>query len=167
MWQSAAMDLQYVYYAIAAVLVLIGLAGTILPALPGLPLVFAGMLLGAWAGGFEHIGIPVVVVLAVLTLFSLVVDFWATALGARRVGASRMAVAGAIIGTFVGIFIGFIGLFAGPFIGALAGELLHGRRIGRATRVGLGTWLGIVFGTALKLALAFTMIGLFVLAWIF
>lgn len=167
MWQSAAMDLQYVYYAIAAVLVLIGLAGTILPALPGLPLVFAGMLLGAWAGGFEHIGIPVVVVLAVLTLFSLVVDFWATALGARRVGASRMAVAGAIIGTFVGIFFGFIGLFAGPFIGALAGELLHGRRIGRATRVGLGTWLGIVFGTALKLALAFTMIGLFVLAWIF
>jgi len=161
------MDLQYVYYAIAAVLVLIGLAGTILPALPGLPLVFAGMLLGAWAGGFEHIGIPVVVVLAVLTLFSLVVDFWATALGARRVGASRMAVAGAIIGTFVGIFFGFIGLFAGPFIGALAGELLHGRRIGRATRVGLGTWLGIVFGTALKLALAFTMIGLFVLAWIF
>ena len=167
MWQSAAMDLQYVYYAIAAVLVLIGLAGTILPALPGLPLVLAGMLLGAWAGGFEHIGIPVVVVLAVLTLFSLVVDFWATALGARRVGASRMAVAGAIIGTFVGIFFGFIGLFAGPFIGALAGELLHGRRIGRATRVGLGTWLGIVFGTALKLALAFTMIGLFVLAWIF
>src|SRR5690554_3084358 len=127
MWQSAAMDLQYVYYAIAAVLVLIGLAGTILPALPGLPLVFAGMLLGAWAGGFEHIGIPVVVVLAVLTLFSLVVDLWATALGARRVGASRMAVAGAIIGTFVGIFFGFIGLFAGPFIGALAGELLHGR----------------------------------------
>src|SRR5690606_14512542 len=116
---------------------------------------------------FEHIGIPVVVVLAVLTLFSLVVDFWATALGARRVGASRMAVAGAIIGTFVGIFFGFIGLFAGPFIGALAGGLLHGRRIGRATRLGLGPCLGIVFGSALKLALASTMIGLFALAWIF
>lgn len=161
------MDLQYVYYAIALALVLIGLAGTILPALPGLPLVFAGMLLGAWAGGFEHVGIPVLVVLAVLTVFSLVVDFWATALGARRVGASRMAVAGAVIGTFVGIFFGFVGLFAGPFIGALAGELLHGRRVGPATRVGFGTWLGIIFGTVLKLALAFTMVGVFVLAWIF
>lgn len=161
------MELQIVFYAIAALLVLIGLAGTILPALPGLPLMFGGMLLGAWAGGFEHIGIPVIVALGVLTLFSLLVDFWATALGARRVGASGKAVAGAIIGTFVGIFFGFIGLFAGPFIGALAGELMHGRDVGQATRVGFGTWLGVVFGTVLKLALAFTMLGLFVLAWIF
>lgn len=161
------MDLQPLYYAIAAILVLIGIAGTILPALPGLPLVFAGMLLGAWAGGFEYVGIPVLVVLALLTLVSLLVDFWATALGARRVGASRPAAAGAVIGTFVGIFFGFIGLFAGPFIGALAGELLHSRKVGHATRVGLGTWLGIVFGTVLKLALAFTMVGLFLLAWIF
>ena len=161
------MDLQTLYYAIAAILVLIGIAGTILPALPGLPLVFAGMLLGAWAGGFEYIGIPVLVVLGILTLLSLAVDFWATALGAKRVGASGKAVAGAVIGTFVGIFFGPIGLFAGPFVGALAGELLHGRDVGQATRVGFGTWLGVVFGTVLKLALAFTMVGLFALAWIF
>ncbi|GGK08054.1 DUF456 domain-containing protein [Luteimonas terricola] len=161
------MELQLLYYVVAAVLVLIGIAGTILPALPGLPLVFAGMVLGAWAGDFEHIGIPVLVVLGLLTLLSLVVDFWATALGARRVGASGKAVAGAVIGTFVGIFFGPIGLFAGPFVGALAGELLHGRDVAKATRVGFGTWMGIVFGTVLKLGLAFTMIGLFVLAWIF
>ena len=161
------MDLQTLYYAIAAILVLIGIAGTILPALPGLPLVFAGMLLAAWAGGFEYIGIPVLVVLGILTLLSLAVDFWATALGAKRVGASGKAVAGAVIGTFVGIFFGPIGLFAGPFVGALAGELLHGRDVGQATRVGFGTWLGVVFGTVLKLALAFTMVGLFALAWIF
>lgn len=161
------MELEIILYAIAVLLVLVGLAGTILPALPGLPLVFAGMLLGAWAGDFEHIGVPVVLALAALTLFSLVVDFWATALGARRVGASTRAVAGAVVGTFAGLFFGPVGLFAGPFVGALAGELLHGRDVGQATRVGLGTWLGIVFGTVLKLALAFTMIGLFVLAWIF
>lgn len=161
------MELQPLLYVIAVALVLIGLAGTILPALPGLPLVFAGMLLGAWAGDFQHIGVPVVLVLGGLTLLSLVVDFWATALGARRVGASTRAVVGAVVGTFAGLFFGPVGLFAGPFIGALAGELLHGRDVGRATRVGLGTWLGIVFGTVLKLALAFTMIGLFVLAWIF
>lgn len=161
------MELHPVLYAVAVLLVLIGLAGTILPALPGLPLVFAGMLLGAWVGDFQHIGIPVIVVLGALTLFSLVVDFWATALGARRVGASGKAVAGAVIGTFAGLFFGPLGLFAGPFVGALAGELLHGRDVGQATRVGFGTWLGIVFGTVLKLALAFTMLGLFVLAWIF
>ncbi|MBD7988366.1 DUF456 domain-containing protein [Luteimonas sp. Sa2BVA3] len=161
------MDLQTLYYAIAVILVLVGIAGTILPALPGLPLVFAGMLLGAWAGDFAYIGVPTLVVLGVLTAFSLVVDFWATALGAKRVGASGKAVAGAVIGTFVGIFFGPIGLFAGPFIGALAGELLHGRDVGQATRVGFGTWLGVVFGTVLKLALAFTMVGLFVLAWVF
>ena len=161
------MDLQTLYYAIAVILVLVGIAGTILPALPGLPLVFAGMLLGAWAGDFAYIGVPTLVVLGVLTAFSLVVDFWATALGAKRVGASGKAVAGAVIGTFVGIFFGPIGLFAGPFIGALAGELLHGRDVGQAARVGFGTWLGVVFGTVLKLALAFTMVGLFVLAWVF
>ena len=161
------MELQFVYYIVAAVLVLIGVAGTILPALPGLPLVFAGMALGAWAGDFQHIGIPMLVVLGLLTLLSLVVDFGATALGARRVGASGKAVAGAVAGTFVGIFFGPIGLFAGPFVGALAGELAHGRDVAKATRVGVGTWLGIVFGTVLKLGLAFTMIGLFVLAWIF
>ena len=161
------MDLQTLYYAIAVILVLVGIAGTILPALPGLPLVFAGMLLGAWAGDFNHIGVPTLVVLGVLTALSLVVDFWATALGAKRVGASGKAVAGAVIGTFVGIFFGPIGLFAGPFIGALAGELLHGRDVGQAARVGFGTWLGVVFGTVLKLALAFTMVGLFVLAWMF
>ena len=160
------MDPQIPLYALAAVLVLVGIAGTILPALPGLPLVFAGMVLGAWAGGFEYIGIPVLVVLGLLTLFSLAVDFWATALGARRVGASGKAVAGAVIGTFAGLFFGIIGLFAGPFVGALAGEMLHGRDVGQATRVGFGTWLGIAFGTVLKLALAFTMVGLFVLAWI-
>lgn len=160
------------YYVIATVLVVAGLIGTVLPALPGLPLVFAGMLLAAWAGGFEQIGIATIVVLGVLTLLSLAVDLWATALGARRVGASRLAIIGAILGTFAGLFFGPIGLFAGPFAGALIGELLHGRslrlhRLGQATKVGLGTWLGIVFAVVLKLTLAFAMIGLFALAWFY
>src|SRR5690606_3062476 len=133
LWQTPGMDLQLLYYVVAAILVAIGIAGTILPALPGLPLVFGGMLLAAWAGGFELVGVPMLVLLGVLTLLSLVVDFWATALGAKRVGASGKAVAGAVIGTFVGIFFGPLGLLGGPFAGALAGELLHGRDVGQAT----------------------------------
>lgn len=160
------------YYLIAIVLVVVGLVGTVLPALPGLPLVFGGMLLAAWAGGFEQISVTTIVVLGLLTLLSLAVDFWATALGAKRVGASRLAIIGAVLGTLAGLFLGPVGLFAGPFAGALIGELLHGRKLdpqklGRATKVGLGTWLGIVFGIVLKLTLAFAMIGLFVLAWFF
>jgi uncharacterized protein YqgC (DUF456 family) len=165
------MDVQPIFYAIAVLMVLVGLAGTILPALPGLPLVFAGMLLAAWTNGYEQVPVWVVVLLGLLTALSLLVDLWATAIGARRVGASRGAVVGAVFGTIVGLFFGIIGLFAGPFAGAMAGELLAGRGKGRpdlrhATRVGFGTWLGIVFGTALKLMLAFAMIGIFISAWL-
>lgn len=159
------MDINALYYAVAVVLILIGLAGVVLPALPGLPLMFAGMLLAAWAGDFRQVGWIVLVVLGLLTVLSLVVDFLATVIGARRVGASGKALIGAALGTVVGLFFGIIGLFAGPFIGALAGELWHGRQLGRAAQVGLGTWLGIVVGTVLKLGLAFAMLGLFVLAW--
>jgi hypothetical protein len=170
--QGNPMDSQSLYYALAAVLVIIGLVGTVLPALPGLPLVFGGMLLAAWAGGFEQISVFTVVVLGILTALSLAIDFGATALGAKRVGASRMAVVGAVLGTFGGIFFGPLGLFVGPFMGALTGELLHGRKfnqhgLGQATRVGFGTWMGIVFGVVLKLTLAFAMIGLFALAWFY
>lgn len=159
------------YYILAAVLVLVGLAGVVLPALPGLPLVFAGMLLAAWAGDFQQVGAVTLVVLAVLTLLSLVVDFWATAVGAKRVGASRLAVVGAVAGTVAGLFFGLVGIFIAPFLGALAGELIHRRGLarddlGQAARVGLGTWLGIVFGVVLKLGLAFAMLGVFLLAWL-
>jgi uncharacterized protein YqgC (DUF456 family) len=153
---------------VAAVLVLVGLAGVLLPALPGLPLVFAGLLLAAWAGGFEQIHVATVVVLGLLTLLSFAVDFWATAHGARRVGASRKALVGAVLGTFAGLFV-FppFGLFAGPFVGALLGELLHGRELRQAAKVGFGTWLGIVLAVVLKLGLAFAMIGLFAFDWFF
>lgn len=159
------MELQTLYYVLAVILILVGIAGVILPALPGLPLVFAGMLLAAWAGDFQQIGWLPLVVLGVLTLVSVAVDFFATMVGAKRVGASRKALLGAVVGTFAGLFFGPIGLFAGPFVGALLGELWHGRELGKATKVGLGTWLGILLGTVLKLGLAFAMLGLFAFAW--
>jgi uncharacterized protein YqgC (DUF456 family) len=164
------MDLQTLYYVLAIVLMVVGIAGTVLPALPGLPLVFAGMLLAAWAGGFEEVGGWTMAVLALLTLLSLGIDFMATALGAKRVGASKPALVGAVLGTFAGLMFGFVGVFIGPFVGALLGELVWlrgvgGRKLGQATKVGLGTWLGVVGGTVLKLGVAFLMVGLFVFAW--
>lgn len=164
------MQTEPLFYALAILLVVVGLLGTVLPAIPGIPLIFAGMLLAAWADGFVHVGGLTLGLLALLTVLSLLVDFWATAMGARRVGASRKALAGAVIGTFVGIFFGIPGIFVGPFAGAMAGELWHRRRIGAtdlgaATRVGVGTWVGVVVAVALKLMLAFAMIGVFALSW--
>ena len=161
------METQTIYYAIALLLVLVGIAGTVLPAIPGLPLVFAGMLLAACAGDFQQIGWVTLVVLGLLTALSFAADIFSTAIGAQRVGASRKALWGTVIGTFAGLFFMPIGLLAGPFIGALAGELWHGRDVGQAAKVGLGTWLGIVLGVVLKLGLTFAMLGLFVFAWIF
>ena len=164
------MDTQSLYYALAVLLVLVGIAGTVLPAIPGLPLVFAGMLLAAWAGDFQQIGGWTLLVLAVLTMVSIGVDFLASAAGARRVGASRLAMIGALVGTVVGLLFGLVGVLAGPFLGAVAGELIDRRGIahrhlGHATRVGIGTWFGIFVGIVLKLTLAFAMVGVFALAW--
>ncbi|WP_045769961.1 DUF456 domain-containing protein [Xanthomonas albilineans] len=157
----------FIYYFCASLLVVIGLAGVVLPALPGTPLMFAGMLLAAWADDFEHVGWTTLTVLAVFTAASLLVDLLATALGARRVGASRKAMWGAILGSIAGLPYMPIGLFVGPFVGALAGEYWHSRQLRQAAKVGMGTWMGIVLGMAAKLALALSMIGLFAAAWLF
>ncbi|ATD67461.1 hypothetical protein CNR27_08435 [Luteimonas chenhongjianii] len=164
------MDLNALFYVLAALLAALGLAGVVLPALPGLPLLFAGMVLAAWADGFERVGMWSLITLGVLTAVSFIVDFWATAVGAKRVGASRLALLGTILGTFVGVFFGLPGLFAGPFVGAVIGELVSRRDLrpaglGRATQVGIGTWVGLALGVALKLALAVLMLGVFAFAW--
>ena len=150
-------------YVIAGVLILVGLAGTILPALPGVPLVFAGMVVAAWAGDFKEIGWFTITLLAILTALALIADFVATALGTKVAGASGWAFAGAAIGAIVGIFFGLVGLLLGPFIGAVAGELIAGGTMKKATTAGLGAWVGLVCGTLAKIALAFTMLGIF--AW--
>ncbi len=166
------MDTQNLLFILAAVLIVVGLLGAILPALPGLPLVFGGMLLAAWVDDFQRISVWVLVALGVLMLLSFAIDLMATAMGAKKVGASRMAVAGAMIGMVVGLFMGFVGVFVAPFVGAAIGELMFQRKldragIGQAAKVGLGTWFGIVVGVVLKLGLAFTMLGIFVFAWYF
>ena len=134
---------------------------------------------GAAAGGVAAwLAIPVTVALALGVTQLLAVGMTSPlrqmteAVGAKRVGASRKALLGAVLGTVGGLFFVPIGLFVGPFVGALLGELWHLRKVdrdglGQAAKVGIGTWIGIVLGVALKLALAFAMIALFLLAWHF
>ncbi len=155
----------YLLWALATVLVLIGLAGTLLPALPGAPFVFAGLLVAAWIGNFQRIGWPTLTLLAVLTAIAIGVDLLASIMGAQRVGASKLALAGAAIGGIAGLFFGLVGIFIFPFVGAVIGEWIARKEMGQAAKVGVATWLGLLFGALAKLALALTMIGVFVVAY--
>ncbi len=153
-------------YLLSALLVLIGLAGAVLPALPGLPVMYAGLFLAAWTGGFEQVGWITLLVVGLLMVVATLVDLVASLLGTKRVGASGQAVAGAALGTVVGIFFGLPGLLLGPFAGAIVGELIAGRDFNQATRAGLGAWLGFLLGSIAKLALGFTMLGVYALGWL-
>jgi uncharacterized protein len=149
-------DWSLVLLALGALLALVGLAGVVLPGLPGAPILFAGLFLAAWAEGFVHVGGATLAALAVLTALSYAADFLATALGARRFGASRRAMIGAALG-------GLPGVLLGPFVGAVLGELSGRRGLREAGRAGLGASLGLALGVAAKLALACSMLGLFLL----
>lgn len=142
----------------------LGIAGIVLPVLPGTVLIFGGILLGAWIDGFARISTWTVAVAAVLTVISVICDYVAAALGAKRVGASRQAVIGAMLGTVLGIFSGLWGLIFMPLVGAAIGEYLVLRDLQRAGQVGMATWVGLLLGTAVKIAIAFTMLGMFIAA---
>ena len=159
------MTADVLWWVLAAVLVLVGLAGSVLPALPGVPLVFGGLLVAAWADDFTRVTWLPLTVLGLLTVASFLIDFVASALGAKRVGATRLAIVGALLGTVAGLFLGIPGLILGPFVGAVAGELISHGKVEQATRAGLATWMGLIFGTLSKLALVFAMLGVFALAY--
>jgi uncharacterized protein YqgC (DUF456 family) len=159
-------DTTLLLWLLAGLLILLGLAGLILPVLPGIPLIYAGLVLLAWAEDFVPVGWITLTLLGVLTLLSYGIDFLATALGAKRFGASPRAVAGAAIGALVGIFFGLPGILLGPFLGAVLGEFSRRTSVQQAAQAGVGATLGLLFGALLKLALAFTMLGVFALAWL-
>ncbi len=154
-------------WVLGTVLVLAGLAGILLPALPGTILIFAGLLLVAWADDFARVGPGTLTVIGVLGAASYSVDFVAAALGAKRVGASPQAMAGAALGTLLGLFFGLPGLILGPLAGAVLGELSAHRDLARAGRAGVAAWIGFAIGTAVKIALAFAMIAIFLSALLF
>jgi uncharacterized protein YqgC (DUF456 family) len=153
-------------WILAIVLMIVGSLGIVLPALPGVPLIYAGMVLAASIDDFQAIGWITLTVLGLLTVIAFIVDFAASAMGAKRVGASARAVWGAVIGTVIGLFFGIPGLILGPFIGAVVAEITVHGKVATAGRVGLATWVGLLFGTLFKLAIAFSMLGIFLFAYL-
>jgi uncharacterized protein YqgC (DUF456 family) len=149
----------------AMALIVVGFMATVVPGLPGVLLIYGGMWLAAWIDGFTRLGWPTLTILGALAGLALVSDLLASAVGAKRVGASRQALIGSLLGGIAGIPFGLPGVIAGPFLGAVAGELIARRRLWAAARAGLGTWIGLAFGTLIKLALAVAMLGVFAVGY--
>ena len=149
------------FYLAAVALVIVGLLGTVLPVIPGAAFVFAGLLLAAWVDDFARVGPVGLTIIGLLAVLSWVADFLASVFGAKRVGASPLALVGATLGGAFGLFLGLPGMILGPFVGAVGGELIARRELVQAGKVGLGTWLGLVVAAVLKVIIAFMMIATF------
>jgi len=155
------LSLQLLLLVPALVLIALGVAGLALPALPGAPLLFAGLVCAAWAENFEYVGSWTIGILAVLAVLTYLVDVIAGAMGAKRYGASGRAIAGATVGAIVGIFFGLLGVLLGPFLGAMLGELTVTKEFRSSAKAGYGAAVGLLLGVAFKLSLAFAMLGVF------
>lgn len=157
------MEQSLLLWIVSAILTVTGLAGLLLPVLPGAPLLFLGLLFGAWAEGFSYVGVWTLLILAVMAALTYVVEFAASILGVKKFGGSGRAMTGAALGGIVGLFLGLPGILLGPLVGAVIGELSLQRSLDQASRAGFGTVVGLEIGVAGKLAIGIAMIGLFVL----
>ena len=161
------MDASIWLWLLCAALILVGLAGTVLPALPGTALVLAGILLGAWIDDFTRVGGLTLTLVAAIAVLAWTLDYVAALMGARKVGASKQALLGAALGTVVGLFMGLVGVLFMPLVGAAVGEYLARRDHRQAVKVGTATWLGMILGMIAKVVLAFVMVGVFAVALAF
>ena len=150
---------------IACALLLLGLAGAIVPTVPGIPLIFIGIWLIAGIDHYHHLGYGWLIVIAAVGAVGLTMDLLAGVLGVKRVGASKQAVLGALFGTVIGLFFGLPGLLLGPFLGSVLGELAAGGSVLRSTNVGVSAWLGLLFGTMIKLVSSLMMVALLAAEW--
>ena len=148
-------------YVLVAVLLVVGLIGSVMPALPGTIFILAGVGLHAFATGSDPIGPGRLAILVVLTVVAYALDHVAGALGVKHLGGSGWAMAGAVVGALVGLFFGLPGLLLGPLGGALAAEYVYTRQLSTSARAALGTVVGMLVGAVAKIGLGLAMIGLF------
>ncbi len=155
--------MQIIFGIVVVLLVILGLVGVILPFLPGTLLILLAAVVYGLGFGFQRIGSEIYIALVILTLFSLLVDYIATSLGARGLGASKLGMVGAVLGALGGFLLGNLpGLFVGPFIGAFLGEALGGKDSAGSFRAGLGAAVGVLGGMMIRFFLALAMLALLI-----
>lgn len=158
--------MQTLWIVITVLIMIAGFLGTLLPVLPGLPLVYAGYIFYGLVTGWQDYGLGAMIIWGLVAAGISFLDFYAGSIGAKKYGASRWAVWGSVIGALVGLFVaGFLGLILGPLVGALIGEFIAGKSWREAFQSGRGTILGLVAGHLAKIAVAIAMIGTF-LWWV-
>ena len=143
------------------VLMLVGVVGAFLPAIPGTVLIVAGAFLYALGTGMEPVDGWRLAVLAALAAAAYALDYLSAALGTKKLGGSRWAMLGAIAGGLIGLFFGPVGILLGPIAGAVVVELLYRKDVSLALKSGAGAVVGIFLGVVAKLSLSIAMISLF------
>lgn len=153
---------EIVLFIVALAIMLVGLAGVILPVLPGIPVIFAGILFYAIVTGFAEITFELILIFAGLAACGLLVDYFSQYFSVKKMGGGRAGAIGAVIGLIVGIFLGWVWIIILPFVFAVVFELIAGRRETQALKAGTGAFLGLLFGGLLRFIIGCVMIGLFV-----
>ncbi|MHB1419874.1 MAG: DUF456 domain-containing protein [Bacillota bacterium] len=158
------MGINYLGLIISLLVILAGIAGTFLPLLPGLPLIFVGMLVYGLIAGFATITGKFLLLIFVLTLFGMSVEYWAGAMGAKKYGASRMGMGGALLGGIIGVIVmGPIGVIVGPLVGTVLGEIIQGKDLRNAVRAALGALVGQLGGTLIQFLIGIVMTIMFLM----
>ena len=154
---------QTIIFIIVLLIMFGGLSGVILPVVPSTPLIWLGIFIYAVCDRFESISWLLLLIFAVLTIFSVVLDYFGGVIGAKKYGATRWGLIGSVIGGIAGFFTGgIVGLIFGPFFGAVLLELVFGKDLRGAFKSGVGTLVGFIGGAIAKLAIGVIMIGVFI-----
>jgi uncharacterized protein YqgC (DUF456 family) len=135
---------------LAGLCIIVGIIGCIVPGLPGTPIAYAGLWI-AQASERVDFSWQTLLIWGIVTVVVSVLDYVVPAWGTKQFGGTRWGVWGSTIGVFVGLFFGFVGVIVGPLVGAILGELLGGKQMSEALRAGWGSFVGLLFGTLLKL----------------
>jgi uncharacterized protein YqgC (DUF456 family) len=156
-----------VFHTIVFIIVLLimlgGLSGIVLPIIPSTPLILLGIVIYAACDGFESISWLLLLIFAILTIISVILDYFGGIIGAKKFGATKWGMIGSIIGGIAGFFAGgIVGLIFGPFFGAVLLELIFDKDLKGAFKSGVGTLVGFIGGAITKLAIGVIMIGIFI-----
>ncbi len=142
-------------------LLLTGIAGSILPVIPGPPIGFVGMLLLRFTKYVEteHLDTytNLLWIFAAVTIVVSVLDYFVPIWGTKKFGGSKAGTWGAAVGVVIGLFFGPVGLILGPFLGAFIGEMMSGKDQKSSLKAGFGSLIGFIFGVALKLSVTVLM----------
>ncbi|MDN3514620.1 MAG: DUF456 domain-containing protein [Candidatus Brocadia sp.] len=154
---------EIVLFAISLVIMIVGMAGIVIPIIPSIPLVWLGAFLYAVFTHFEKVTWMVLLIFALLTIFSIVLENLGNVYGAKRFGATKWGILGSVVGTGVGFYMGGpLGLILGPVAGTVIFEIIGGKGYKGALKSGLGNFVGFLGGSLVKLLIGISMISLFI-----